>query len=148
MIAWRECVPQSRINQRRMQALMQHIKAVAVYVRPGKSRQLLSRGFSVASRAIRPTHRRIINTPPRCGIRAFLSFAWTASRSRRRRVSNWKRINLIAQFPKLREIDPAIGVASASRRSVRVYPARISFIVHCAPETIRWQSFGREWRLL
>lgn len=40
-------------QRRRAGSLVQHIKAVAACARPGKSRQLLSRSFSVASRCAR-----------------------------------------------------------------------------------------------
>lgn len=50
----------------------------SLYVRPGKLQRLLSRSFSVASRAIRPTHRRIIKMLHCCGIHALPTFAWAA----------------------------------------------------------------------
>lgn len=113
-----------RINQRRAT-----IKAVAAVlcVRPGKLQRLLSRSFSVASRAIRPTHRRIIKMLHAAG-----SALRLPSHEPRRGPSNWKRINLIVEST--REINP---IESCRRLLDSIYMhiyrvhARISFIVHC-----------------
>lgn len=96
---------------------------------PGKLQQLLSRSFSVASRAIRPTHRRIIKMLHAAGSTLCLS-----SHELHRGPSNGKRINLIVEsFTKDRPYYRSCTVISRQYTciSIAYMYIHISFIVHC-----------------